>query len=225
MKKKIIVFGGIGTAVNVAEAIIDAEKRYNEPIEFLGFAFDDESLNGLVYDYPILCKTTEVKKKFGHLDDVSFIFQMNNQNKMRERSNLIKSYDIPNSKWHTFIHPSAFVSKSVEIGFGSVIYAHCALHSNSVIGNHCTLSACTTVGHHTIIGDNVFMATHVCLGSYVNIKDCNFLAQNTTVSTSIIIEEENLIGLGSIVVKNIEGSNKIYIGSPCKAIREINPSN
>ena len=221
-KTKVIIIGGKGTAVNIAEGIYDAERRYGENIECLGFALDDRNFGDSINGFPILCKTYEAFDKYGNYGDVKFIFQMNNQNKMKERGELVKSYDIPPEKWFTFIHPSAFVAKSAKIGHGSVIFAHCAIHSNTIIGNHCTLSALTTVGHDTIIGDHVFMATHVCIGSSVSMGDYLFFGQNTTVTGSINIKGNNLIGLGACVLQDIKDSNKVFVGIPAKSSRSIN---
>lgn len=221
MKKKIIIIGGKGTALNIAEAIIDADIRFNAPVEFIGFAFDDESMGDTISGYPVLCKTKEVYSKYGHIDDVAFIFQMHHQLKMEERAELIASYNIPDNKWFTFIHPSAFVSRSVKLGFGTVVYVNCAIHSNTIIGNHCTFCALTTIGHDSIIGNNVFTATHVCIGSSVQIKDCNFLGQNSTITSAMKIEANNLIGLGAVIIKNIEESNGIYVGSPARFLKKL----
>jgi len=221
-KTKIIIIGGKGTAINIAEGIYDAEKRYGEKIECLGFAFDDESFGEFINGFPLLCKTTDLMIKYGKFEDVKFIFQMNHQEKMKERALLVKSYNIPNEKWFTFIHPSAYVSKSARIGHGSVIFANCAVHANTVIGNHCTLSSLTTIGHDTYLGNHVFMATHVCIGSSVHINDNVFFGQNTTVSGSLSINENNIIGLGASVIKNIKETNKVLVGTPAKVIRSIN---
>ena len=118
-KTKVIIIGGKGTAVNIAEGIYDAEKRYGENVEFLGFAFDDEDYGDSINGYPILCKTYKAFNKYGNYNDVKFIFQMNHRDKMKKRAELVESYNIPPEKWHTFIHPSAFVSKSAKIGHGS----------------------------------------------------------------------------------------------------------
>jgi acetyltransferase EpsM len=218
---KIIILGGKGTAVNIAEAIYDANKRFNEKIEFLGFAFDDETIGDSINGFPVLCGTMELMEKYSSFNDVKFIFQLNHQEKMRERGLLAQSYNIPPEKWFTFIHPSAYVAKSAKIGFGSVIFAHCAVHSNANIGNHCTFSASTTIGHDTIVGDHVFTATHVCIGSDVRISKYSFFGQNTTVKSGVKINENNLIGLGASVINDIYESNKVIIGTPAKAIKSI----
>lgn len=220
--KKVIIIGGKGTAVNIAEGIWDAQVNHGAPVEFLGFAFDDLSNGNSVNGFPILCKTTEVWEKYKEEEDVHFIFQMNHQNKMKERMELIDSYGIPPERWFTFIHPTAFVSKSAKIGHGTVVFVGCAIHANAEIGNHCTFSALTTIGHDTIIGNHVFMSTHVCIGSYAKLGENTFFGQNSTVTGSVKIEKENLIGLGAVVVKDIEVTNQVIIGFPAKPVRTIN---
>lgn len=221
-RTKIIVLGGKGTAVNLAEGIYDADQRYNAPVEFLGFAFDDESFGDEISGFPVLCKTTELYERFGHLSDVKFIFQMYREDKMLERAQLIKSYQIPPEKYYTFVHPSSFVSKSVKLGVGNVVYAHCAVHSNTTIGNHNMFSAFTSIGHDCKIHNHVFTATHVCIGSDVELKDALFIGQNVGVRGGVSIEGGNIIGIGSNVVTDIKKTNGVYVGNPTKLIRNIN---
>lgn len=220
-KTKIIIFGGKGTAVNLAECIYDAEQK-GMPVHFLGFAFDDTSFGTEVNGFPILCKTTEAYKLYKDEEDVKFIFQMNHQNKMAERLKLIESYQIPEKKWYSFIHPTSYVAKSVKIGCGCAIFPNCTILSNVKIGNHTTICASTTIGHDTIIGKHNFMATHVCVGSYVNTKNNIFFAQNVTIRGRVSIEENNLIGLGSSVVKNIIEKDGVYLGTPAKFFQKLN---
>lgn len=218
---KIIIFGGKGTAINIAEGIIDAKITHNAPLEFLGFAFDDDSFGDEINGYPIVCKTTDAWRKYKEDPSVKFIFQMNNQNVMAERLDLIESYQIPEDRWFTFIHPLAYVAPSVKLGHGTVVFVGCAIHSNATVGNHCTFSALTTVGHDTIIGDHVFTATHVCIGSDVKLGPNLFFGQNSTVIGSVQIEGGNLIGLGTSLLKNFHETNKVIVGQPGKAIKNI----
>lgn len=41
MKEKVVIIGGKGTAVVIAEQIYDAQIRFGKEIEVIGFAFDD----------------------------------------------------------------------------------------------------------------------------------------------------------------------------------------
>lgn len=218
---KIIIFGGKGTAINIAEGIIDAKTNHNSPVDFLGFAFDDESFGDEINNFPILCKTFEAWNKYKDNPNVKFIFQMNNQEKMAERLELIESYQIPDERWYTFVHPLAYVAQSVKLGHGTVVFVGSAIHSNAKIGNHCTFSAITTIGHDTTVGDHVFTATHVCIGSDVNLGPNLFFGQNSTVIGSVKVEGGNLIGLGTIILKDFNQTNKIIVGQPGKAIKNI----
>ena len=72
MKEKIIIIGGKGTAVVIAEQLIHAIDKCNYDAEFLGFAFWDPSMTE-VLGRPILFQDyEEMKKKYLKYDDVSF---------------------------------------------------------------------------------------------------------------------------------------------------------
>jgi sugar O-acyltransferase (sialic acid O-acetyltransferase NeuD family) len=217
-KSKIIILGGKGTAINIAEAIYDADVNYQSNVEFLGFAFDDTNNKNDINGFPILCGTHEVYEKYRNYEDVKFLFSMYHQDKMKERAKLIEQYNIPLNKWANFVHPSSFISKSVQLGYGNVVYAQCAIHSNTVIGNFNIFSAFTSIGHDTIIKNNNFTATHVCIGSSVKIENCNFIGQNVGIRGGISISENNIIGIGSNVVKDISNEGAIYVGNPAKKV-------
>ena len=53
--EKIVIFGGRGTAIVVADQVYDANKRYGMDVEVLGLALDDHSGGDEVCGYPILC--------------------------------------------------------------------------------------------------------------------------------------------------------------------------
>lgn len=53
MKDKVIIIGGKGTAVVVAEQIIDASDRFGMNVEVMGFAFDDPSFGSEINGLPI----------------------------------------------------------------------------------------------------------------------------------------------------------------------------
>jgi len=220
-RTKVIILGGLGTAINIAEGLYDAQHKHNAPVEFIGFAFDDEKSGDSINGFPRLCGTKEAWKLYENQPDVKFIFQMNHQEKMVERAQLIEEYGIPPSRWFTFIHPTAYVARSVEIGYGTVVFAGCAIHSNARIGNHCTFSALTTIGHDTVVGNHVFTATHVCIGSSVQMGENLFIGQNVTITAGVKIGANNLLGLGTTIIKDISEVNKVIVGHPGKILRDI----
>lgn len=214
MKTKVIVIGGKGTAVNVAEQIIDAADRGLD-IEFLGFAFDEPSFNGSINGLPILCGTKEVYAKYGSMNDVSFIFQMYRTDLMKERVILKESYGIPLEKYHTFVHPNAVVSRSVQLGKGCVVLAGSVIMPNAVLGDFNSVLSCCTIGHDTVLGDHNLFATHVAMGSGCRIGDRNFFGMNCTINTRAVIGDDCFVGMASNVIRDLPSSSKVK-GNPAK---------
>jgi len=216
MVTKVIIIGGKGTAVNVAENIYDAQLK-GQKIEMIGFAFDDESYGNEINGFPILCKTYEVYSKYKKLNDIKFIFQIYRADLMQERSALLNSYGIPIDKFCIFVHPSSMVAKSVKIGYGCSVLANSVINSNAVIGNHCTILSNSTIGHDTKMGENNFIATNVGIGSSINIGCANFFGINSSYKESITIGDHCIFGMGAVVVKSIPSGLKV-VGNPAKKI-------
>ena len=51
---KIVIVGGIGTAIVIADQIMDAHERFGEDIEVLGLALDDHTMGDSICGYPII---------------------------------------------------------------------------------------------------------------------------------------------------------------------------
>lgn len=212
--EKVIIIGGKGTALVVAEQIYDAQIRFNAKIEFLGFAFDDEFCGDSINGFPVLAKTREVYEKFHDYNDVKFIFQIYRPDLMKERIELKKSYGISPEKYFTFIHPSCMISRSAKIGIGTVIMANTVVNPNAVIGNFCTIQSNVVIGHDSIMGDYNFIAAQSTVGNIV-MGSRNFLGINSSTNNFITIGDDCFVAMCSNVVKSIESNTKV-MGNPAK---------
>lgn len=219
MKDKVIIIGGKGTAVVIAEQIIDASLRFGAEVEVLGFAFDDPSFGADINGLPILCKTYEAYSLYKTYEDVKFIFQLYRSDLLRERIELRNNLMIPMKRFYKFIHPSAYIARSAAIGEGCVILANSVVNCNAVIGDFNTLNSNVLIGHDTVIGDNNFFAGHTCVGSGLSIGNGNFFGLNSTLKNLVQIEDYNLIGMASNVVKNV-GSDTTLIGNPARELKK-----
>lgn len=217
MKDKVIILGGKGTAVVVADQIYDAAIRFGKEIEFLGFAFDDPNFGKEINGFPILCKTTEAYSRYEQYPDVKFIFQLYRSDVLEQRIALRESYGIPLERFYSFIHPTAYIAHSVELGAGNVILANCSINSNVVLGNFNTLNTNSMIGHDTILGDNNFLAAHSCIGSGLKIGNGNFVGLNASLRNFVQMGDYNLVGMASNVVKNM-GSNTTVVGNPAREL-------
>lgn len=219
---KVIIIGGKGSAVVIAEQLYDMQVKTGE-VEFLGFAFDDESMGDSINGFPLLCKTYEAYDKYKDYDDVKFIYQLYRPDLMKERVELLNSLNIPEEKFYTFIHHTATVARSSEIGKGTAIMANSVINPNTKIGNHCTIHTSTLIGHDTEIGDYNFIAAHNVVGSSNKIGNGNFFGLNSTFNNYLKIGDFNFVGMSSNVIKGLDSNKKVY-GNPAKEFdSEIKP--
>jgi sugar O-acyltransferase (sialic acid O-acetyltransferase NeuD family) len=132
------------------------------------------------------------------------------------RKRIIENMPIE-TKYMTFIHPSAVVL-GAKIEEGSIVCANSTLTTNVSLGKHCHINPGVTIGHDTILG-NYFTATPgVNVGGNCNISSCVYMGTNSCVKQKINIAQNTIIGMGSVVINDIDISG-VYVGNPAKRIR------
>lgn len=210
---KVIIIGGQGTAIVIADQIYDAHIRYGMDIEVIGLALDDRTMGNEIYGYPILCGIREVYDKYRDVDDVKFIYSLYRNDQIRERTKLLYDLNIPSEKWCNFIHPSALVARSVKMGHGNVVLANCVINAGTKVGNFNTLNSGTLLGHDITVGNNNFFAAQVTVGSMLEIGDMNFFGLNASIKTGVRLGEAILVGQASNVTHSYDHDETIF-GNP-----------
>ena len=210
---KIIFIGGRGTAIVVADQMYDAHKRFGMDIEVLGLALDDHSDGDEISGYPILCDIRDVYQKYGHYEDVKFVYQLYRPDVIRERTKILYDLNIPSEKFATFIHPTVMLAKSAKIGYGNILLTNVVVNCNAVLGNFNTVNSGTLLGHDITIGNNNYFAGQVCVGSGLQIGNMNFIGLNTSIRNGITIGDGNIVGMATNITKDISDDNIVY-GNP-----------
>lgn len=219
---KIIILGGKGSAVVIGEQIYDTQIK-EKSVEFLGFAFDDEKFGSEINGFPILCKTYDAYEKYKKYDDVKFLFALYRPDLIKERIALRDSYGIPIERYANFVHHTAYVAKSVKMGFGNAVLANSVINSNVVMGNFNTIHSNVLIGHDNKIGDSNFITGHCAIGSNNSIGDGCFIGLNSTLNNYIVIGNNVFIGMASNVIKSIDDEVMVY-GNPARPVeRKIKP--
>lgn len=132
------------------------------------------------------------------------------------REKIIKQ--LPKStKFETLIHPNVTISKWNKIGEGSIICAGCILTCNIELGQHAHINFYCTIGHDCKIGDYFTAAPSVNISGKCKIGKKVYMGTNSAIRDKISICNEVTIGMGSVVVKNINEPG-IYIGNPTKKL-------
>ena len=130
-----------------------------------------------------------------------------------------------NTIYFSFIHPTAqIMDKSVKIGKGTFIGANSILTTNINIGHHAILNRGNHIGHDCTIGDFFSAMPNVVISGNVNIKDTVYIGANSTIKEKLSIFENIVIGMGSVVTKDLVKSG-IHYGNPAKFISLIENNN
>jgi sugar O-acyltransferase (sialic acid O-acetyltransferase NeuD family) len=212
---KIIIIGGIGTALNIAEHVLQAITRFGAPLNLLGFAVDDPALGTTIMDLPVLCRPREILSRFPH-PDVKVIFSLYKPDAMRERVDLLHSYGFPDDKFATFIHPSSYISPSATVGPGTVILSQCSINKAVRVGRFVTINPGVVVEHDTVVEDSVFLAAASTIGSKVELSRGSFVGLNSTVREGVRIGAYSFVGMGANVLDEV-AAGSIVFGNPARS--------
>jgi len=122
------------------------------------------------------------------------------------------------TKYFTFVHPTALIMDKVEIGEGSFIGAYSILTTNIKIGKHAILNRSNHIGHDCVIGDYFSAMPGSIVSGNVTIHNCVYIGTNSSIKEKLFIHSFVTIGLNSGVVNNIENTG-IYGGTPSVKLR------
>lgn len=184
------------------------------------------STKGLKYypiDYPEYIFTLFHNYIYINVENIIPVVLYGNNCKIHETVVLgvegLKVVNAPDGSRIQFRHTGNIIIESdVEIGPYSVI--HRGTMESTIIRKGCKFGAFTNIGHNCEIGENTIMAANVVLNGGVNVgKNCWF-ASGSLVRHHINICDDVVIGLGSVVLKDITKSG-IYVGSPAKFLKPL----
>lgn len=121
------------------------------------------------------------------------------------------------TRFFSFIHPTALVGDSVQIGQGSFIGAYSILTAHITLGDHSILNRGCQIGHDSCCGNFLSMMPGSVLSGGVTVGNNFYLGTNSAVKEKLNICDDVKIGLVSSVVKNIELPGT-YGGCPVKKL-------
>jgi len=210
-RKKVVIIGAVGTALNIIEQIIDSGNRYNEIVEPAGIIIDTFIKGTLVSGIPVLGGLKDIPGLLKY-NDIYFIFALYKPEKLQERFNLLKTLKIPQRRFTNFFHASSYVSKSFKCGIGNVILSNSTVHSNVVFGNFNIINSNVVVEHDTILGDGNFLASSSCVGSKVKIGNHCFVGLNSSIRENVKLGNNLFVGMHSLVLSDF--SDCVVAGVP-----------
>lgn len=201
MAEQIMVIGGSGHAKVIIDAILSSG-------DLVAGILDDNIPAGTkVLGIPVLGTIAD----YIHYPNYRYIVAIGN-NSVRQR--IAAELQV---RWHTVIHPSAFVSRFAQIGEGSIIMPHAAVNAGANIGRHCIINTGAIVEHENLIGDFAHLSPKAALSGAVSIGECTHVGIGAVVRNNISITGNCMIGAGAVVVNDIKEPGT-YVGIPAKVL-------
>lgn len=137
----------------------------------------------------------------------------NNQNRK-------KSSEKFQSNYFNLIHPSAIITKSIDLGKGNAIMAGVVINSSVKIGDFCILNTSASIDHDCEINDYVHISPKAALAGNVIVKEGAQIGISACVKQNITVGKWAIVGAGAVVVKDVP-DYAIVVGNPGRVIKYI----
>ncbi|MCP4379939.1 MAG: hypothetical protein GY798_00675 [Hyphomicrobiales bacterium] len=177
-------------------------------IAFVDDRWPDISHSG---NWPVIGALGDVSRFVGEYGELSVCIGENRVRLALHREFKALGFGIP-----TVVHPSAFVSRSVQLGPGTIVNAQVVVEAVSVVGEAVILNAGCTIGHDSRLADAVHICPGANLGGQVHVGEQTWVGIGASVRQCTKIGRDVVIGAGAAVVSDI-ADGVIATGVPARA--------
>ena len=208
-REKLLVFGAGGHA----KVVIDIIERQGSH-DIAGVVDDDAKRKGeRFFGYPLLGTRAELPQL--HAAGVRHAIVAIGNNDLRAA--IAALFTQQGWQFATAVHPSASISRGVELAPGCVIMAGCVINADARLGAHVIVNTGATIDHDCRIADSVHIAPgcHLCGG--VSVGRESFLGAGSTVTPGVNIGSKVIVGAGSAVIRDVADETKVS-GVPARPL-------
>lgn len=197
--------GGLGREVYELAKIINGRERMWDGFVFIVDTVTDAEVNGLkVLEYE------EARRKYGAALDVTVGIGEPVVRKMKFEQ--LKKDDINTP---TLIHPDTHIPDTTTVGKGVTIQDGCFISCNVTIEDHVFIQPRSNIGHDDILSEGCMISSFGNLAGNVKIGRFTYLGLGAAVKENVSIGDNSIIGMGSVVLKDIP-NEMVALGNPAR---------
>ena len=212
--RDLVLIGSGGFGRETAQAV-HALNRNGVAWRLLGYLDDDPARHGLVIDgTPVLGGRDRIE----HLPGASFVVCTGRPDNYVSRLRIVSDLRLPPERYATIVHPSAAVSTSSSVGYGSVLLAHVTLTADVTVRAHVAIMPHVTLTHDDIVDDFATIASGVCLGGGVRVGRSAYLGAGALVGEHCTVGAFSLVGMGAVATRDVPPS-EVWAGIPARRLR------
>jgi sugar O-acyltransferase (sialic acid O-acetyltransferase NeuD family) len=214
--RRLVIFGAGGTCVDILDSILDINDAAGSPAyECLGFLDDDPLKIGRRFlGREVLGPLASAPQ----YTDVWFVNGIGSPTDFWKKREIIARSGVGDGSWATLLHPSARVSRSAELGAGTVVLQNVTIGTNVRVGRHVIILPNSVVSHDAVVGDFTCIAGGACISGAVTIGEACYVGSNATLREGIRIGPHAMIGMGSVVLEDVP-ERTVVVGAPARIIR------
>ena len=201
-KENIILIGAGGHALSCID-VIEQENKYN----IHGLVGLKDEVGKKISGYDVIATQDELvylSKDFRNA--FIAIGQIKN---IKLRIDLYESVLKTGFKIPSIISPQSFISRTVQIGEGTIIMNGVILNSGVRIGNNCIINSKALIEHGTQVADHCHISTGAILNGDCIVESKSFVGSGAIVKQGITIKTNSFVNMGQIVTKNFDNLNNM----------------
>lgn len=216
INKPVVIIGGSGHGCIIEACIKDNRSKYNDlEWSIAGYCNDfDTEVDG----YPVLGKISDIPRLLE--EGYYFAWGVHLIGKNHTTAKLFEGLDIPDDRWATIIHHTAFIDDSVVLEPGVFVMYNAYIAPRTHIGKCTMIKANTNIGHDVTIG----AISHVAMGSTIvscaSLGYCSDIAVGSTMLAHTSIGNFSMLGAASLLT-HIISDNEIWTGNPARLHKEM----
>lgn len=210
----VVILGGHGDGLVAAGVIHDMAKA-GIAIRLAGYLNDALSVGEQIHGAPVLGRTCD----WPALDD-SHVFHvcLHKVGQMRQRSELIESFAIPDERLVSLVHPTATIAPDVTIQAGVLIASHVTCQPGTQIGRYATVRAGANLGHDTVMEDFAYLGPNATLCGRARLLRGAHAGPNSVVIDGLHIGAFGVLAAGAAVMRNTDAGS-VWMGNPARCVR------
>lgn len=179
-----------------------------EIIAYFDDRFEEEFIQSGVFYGPISAISSFVSTQ----QDMKFVIAIGN-NHIRKK--IAERLELSEERYAIAIHPSAIISNSAKVGFGTVVMPYAVINANTIIGNHSIINTGSVVEHDNKINAFSHISPNVTLTGGVEVEEGVHIGAGATVIPNKKIGGWTTVGAGATVIHDLP-ANCTAVGIPAK---------